>query len=456
MLKRFLSLTLTVFVLLSLLLLVACGDENEMCESCTDANGDHVCDECGNQIADPNLDGKIIYSIKVVDADGNPLPNMIVSVLDGEEKLAFKMTDAEGKVSCSEKNALSAKDVPYTVTVTDTKNSDVYYDKSIAVLSDGKEDITVTIYEKNSGLHSETLYPSDGAVESVSAPIYDDGGYYVELREGKNYFVFVPTRRGQYKLSVDTDVSVTMGYFGSPHFVQSNNLASADGSGEVFKENNALFFNIRIFNVGEDYYSSSRYVCRIDADKAGSAILKVQCVDPNLPMSKEELPWEEYILSSDPEKYVPDFAVSGISELTDFDITDPTLKAVYNENDGFYHLGAADGPVILVKLAVDSPYLASFKTIMETTQLAVYVYGGDDVLDKKINYHTMMQKYIDAADEALGVYPLTPALKEAFTVIGDAWGWYKGGAGSIFSILEPGTLVSENAYLFACCYYTEK
>ena len=64
----------------------------------------------------------------------------------------------------------------------------------------------------------------------------------------------------------------------------------------------------------------------------------------------------------------------------------------------------------------------------------------------------MMQKYIDASDENLGVYPLTPALKEAFTVIGNAWGWYKGGATGIFSMLTS-PIVAENAYLFACCYY---
>lgn len=454
MFNRFLKFTSAVILFASLLFLAACGGED--CESCVDEDGDLVCDECGGAISHPTLDGKIVYTVRVVDADGNPLPNMIVSLYDGEDLISIKMTDEHGEASCSEKNALTAKDTPYTVGVADTKNSDFYYNKSLAVLSDGKEEITLTIFEKTEGLHNETLYLAGGGDNGVTAPVLDDGGYYVELDEGENYFVFLPTRRGQYKISFVSDVGATMGYYGSPHFVQSNDLASTDGTGEVFKKEDSLFFNIRIFNVGEDYYSSSRYVFRIDADQAGSAIVNVKCADPNLPLSKEELPWEEYILPSDPEKYIPDFVVGGISELTDFDITDPTLKAVYNENDGYYHLGAADGPVILVKLAVDSQYIASFKTIMETTQLAIYVYGEDGSLAKKINYHTMMQKYIDAADETLGVYPLTPALKEVFVVIGNAWGWYKSGANGIFSLLAPGALVEENACLFACCYYAEQ
>ena len=167
-------------------------------------------------------------------------------------------------------------------------------------------------------------------------------------------------------------------------------------------------------------------------------------------MSKEELPWEQYILAKDPEKYV--HQASDNAERIDFDITSADLSVVYNESDGFYHLGAADGPVILVKLAIDSPYLASIKTIMETTQLAVYIYGDDGELDRKIDYHSMMQKYVDAADETLGVYPLTSAIKEAFIAIGNAWGWYGSGANAILPI----DTVSENAYLFACCYYVEK
>lgn len=451
MLKRIFSVILTLFVFSSLLTLAACGDNgSESCESCVDEDGNLICDKCQAEIPDPTLDGKIIYKIKVVNADGESLPNMIVTVRNGEEKLGLKVTNEEGIVSCSEKNALTAIDKPYTVEVTDAKNTDLYYDKSLAVISDGKEEITITIYDKTEGLPVETLYLNEG--EPVGASILDDGGYHLELKEGKNYFVFVPTRRGQYKLSITSEMNTNIGYFGSPHFVQSSDLASTDGMGEVFKEDGALFFNIRMFNVGEDYYSSSRYVFRIDSESEGDAILNVKCVDPNLPMSKEELPWEEYILQSDPQKYVPDFTVDGLSALTDFDITNQSLKAVYNENDGFYHLGTADGPVILVKLAVDSPYIASFKTMMETTHLAVYVYSENGELDKKINYHTMMQKYIDASDENLGVYPLTPALKEAFTVIGNAWGWYKGGATGIFSMLTS-PIVAENAYLFACCYY---
>jgi hypothetical protein len=244
------------------------------------------------------------------------------------------------------------------------------------------------------------------------------------------------------------------GYFGAPFLVQSSNIASTDGTGEVFLNDGALFFNIRAFNVGEDYFSSSLYVFRVDVSADTSAFIELKCVDSNLPLSKEELPWEECLLPADPAPFTPSFTVGSAADLTPVSITDPDFVAVFNANDGFYHVGTADGPVILVKLSVDSEFLASFKTIMETNQFRSYVYDEDGNLIAKRNFHGMMEKYVTAAGD-LGVYPLTSYLKEALTTIGNAWGWYDAGATNIFTGKLTAPVVRENAYLFACCYYDE-
>ena len=65
-----------------------------------------------------------------------------------------------------------------------------------------------------------------------------------------------------------------------------------------------------------------------------------------------------------------------------------------------------------------------------------------------------MEKYITAAGE-LGIYPLTTYLKDAISIVGDAWGWYDSGANNIFTGKFTVPVVEENAYLFACCYYEE-
>jgi hypothetical protein len=195
MLKRILTFSLAVFVLVSLLALASCRDE--ACETCADADYDGLCDVCGSGVPlPPERDGKIVYTVKVVDVDGNPIPDFVVNIKNGDETIAVKITNANGEVSSSESNALTAADVPFTIDIVDPKNSKFSYDKSLAVLADGRESVTVTLYDSVENLPTETIYPSDAGVESVDASIIDDGGYRVDLNEGYNYFIFCPTVRG--------------------------------------------------------------------------------------------------------------------------------------------------------------------------------------------------------------------------------------------------------------------
>ena len=427
----------------------------ELC-SHKDEDNNLVCDTCGEALPDPNLDGKIIYKITVIDANGEACPNIIVELYSGEKKIATKMTNTEGIVKCSEEHPVKAEKDPFTVKLISPDGKTLTYDEAKAVIADGAEEITLQLFRSGADLPAEHL-SFNGGEESSPAPIMTDGKYMIDFKAGGNYFVFYPSVRGQYKISVSgftEGVSSTIGYFGSPHFVQSQNVASVDGTGEVFIKDGDLFLNIRAFNVGEDYYSSSRYVLRVDTTADATAFIEIKCVDKNLPLSKEELPWEDCILPADPAPFVPDFSVDSAEELTPVPLTDPDFKAVFNENDGFYHVGTADGPVIFVKLSVDSEYLASFKKMMETTQFCGYVYDDNGNLLAKKNYHGMMEKYITAAGD-FGVYPLTPYLKDAITTIGNAWGWYKDGANNIFTGIVMSPVVPENAYLFACCYYEE-
>ena len=451
MMNKKISILITA-ILVFTLLLVSCGGTGGCVH--VDSEGDLKCDLCGEALPDPNLDGKILYSVKVVDSFGAPKANVIVEIYDGEKKIATKLTNAEGSCACSKDYPVDAGENPFTVKLLSADGKALNYDETKAVISDGAEDIVITVFDTLANLMKDTLYLRDSDVP-VEAPVMPEGGYRVDLTSGINYFIFPsPSVRGQYKISCTSEGVTTLGYFGSPHFVQSNNIAALDGTGDVFLADGSLYFNIRAFNIGEDYYSGSRYVFGVDAEADTTAYITISCVDSNLPLSKEEMPWEEYPLSSAPETYVPDFTVGSSSELTPVPITDPSFVAVYNETDGFYHVGSADGPVILVKLTVESDYFVSFEKMMETTPFSAYVYDENGNLSAKKNYHSMMQQYIDAADETLGVYPLTEALKEAITVVGNAKGWFEG-AGSIFTgkVTEP--VVSEIAYLFACCYYSE-
>lgn len=430
--RRFIALLLAVLMLLPL---VSCGDGKD------DGKDDGTVENDG-----------IAYKVTVQDPFGNPISGMVVTVYDKNgDEADTRLTGKTGIAAA--KNPLASGE--YTVEVTDTDGKKLYYDESVCKLSEGKEEITVVLYKSLEDNPTDTLYVRDTVGDNgTPAPIISDGGYALELVKGDNYFVFTPSQRGKYTVAAESSASILVGYYGSPHFVQTSDLSSNDGSGEVYKTEGGICFNIRQYNVGEGYGASSRYVVMIESDAAATCFIRISC-DPDLPLNKEELPWTEYSLETEPDEYTVVGKDAEGFALTDVDITSENLTIVYNSADKLYHVGSLDGPILLVRMTSGSKYLPSFSTIMETASFLAYVYDDEGNLLEKANYHTMMSQYCAAADDDLGVIPLTSDILEAITNYGRANGWFDlASANSIF--VEDAPLAKEAlAVYFACCYVAE-
>ena len=403
---------------------------------------------------DPVGDGKIDYSITVVDPFGAPVPEMIVTIYDGETEVEMRLTNKNGVAAA--KNPLEG--ASFTFTVSDPKGTKFAYDESICVLQDDvTEDVTVVLYQSSENLYTEDIYPPEiTSGEPVEAPaMVGEGGYMLDLEKGRNYFIFTPTERGKCTISVSSSATVTIGYHGGPHLVQTHNLASTDGSGEVYMDGTTkICFNIRSYNVATSGNGSSRYVIMIESSEAAKGFITFT-YDPNLERNASELPWSEYILQNDPDAYTVAGKDQAGFALTDVDITSKTLTIVYNSADKLYHVGSVDGPVLLLRVTSSSKYLPSLETVMETDAFYAYVYGADGNLVAKRDYNEMMSKYIAAADPDLGVIPLDEHLVNALTDCGIAKGWFDRGGGSS-SIIFGDDLLLLNPDLvlyFACCYY---
>ena len=281
-----------------------------------------------------------------------------------------------------------------------------------------------------------------------------DGGYRVELKPGKNYFVFVAEERGEYLISTNFDKNVNLSYHGGVFFVQENDVAEENESAEVVKRENGITFKVRSYNVGESLASSSKYVISVECSEETAGALLIKRVG-DLELSIEERPWEDAPMTHIPKKFVLD--VGEGKTLRDFDITDASLNWVYNSQDGFYHLGTVDGPVLYMKLNVSSEYAAAISAICETNGYGAYIYDDDGNLVSKRNYASLLDAYIAAADEDYGLYPVTQDLYEFITNYGNQNGWWNASAelnhffGSVAS-----TMIADNAWLFAACYVTDE
>ena len=150
------------------------------------------------------------------------------------------------------------------------------------------------------------------------------------------------------------------------------------------------------------------------------------------------------------------------SEFVDFDITDKNLSAVYNENDGFYHLNTKDGPVIfvrintaLIKESTDTEtiyaYLPSFVSMCGTDRLCKYFYDDDGNVVLKESYNDMFYGY-EALCGTMGMYPLNEQLATVIKNLGEHRGWFDLDSELHIFGENVGSVVAENAWLFACAY----
>ncbi|MBQ4070877.1 MAG: hypothetical protein IJD51_00485 [Clostridia bacterium] len=251
------------------------------------------------------------------------------------------------------------------------------------------------------------------------------------------YFIFTPTVGGIYKFSCVAEGESSIGYYGAPHFVQKENTATiVDG---------AFRLTIPESAINEGAGGTAQYVIGIRSESTESAVLVIERED-DVP---EELPFVDVRAESGAVKY-DDPLNDG---LVDIDVT-KAVTVVYNEDDGYYHYGSADGPLVLVKITacgnsnLPDFAFASFLSITETDRLCYYFYEGDTVVRKE-SYNVMIEDYAALAGSR-GLVPLDKTLADSIKKMGEHNGWWeKGGVGYIFGDVSVN---AESAWLFACSY----
>lgn len=369
-----------------------------------------------------------VYTVKVVDASGAPYTSdVIVRFLKGGEQVAMQPVDAKGEAA----KELEAGAYTFQLVFTGDENA-YHYDETDLTLTADSPSKTVTLNRRISS-PAVSLFTPDGEVEAFGV---EAGGTYVELTAGKrNYFLFSPAVAGTYEVS--SDGGTVIGYYGAPHFVQSQNVADV--------VDNTLTVSISAGMIG------GTYVFGIDSEGAESCVLTVNRIgDAQKTLSDE--PWTVYEATVE----LKPFTLEKGTALVDFDLTAEGYTLVLNTTDGFYHLDTADGPVVLMRLGVDSKYLASFKTILDHTGVNRYFFDETGAFVKKESYSECLMKYLSVMDPEAGVYPLTEDLRYILTQEGEDSGWWDP-ENSLYLFVDDARIPvkginHEIAWLFMCCY----
>ena len=145
---------------------------------------------------------------------------------------------------------------------------------------------------------------------------------------------------------------------------------------------------------------------------------------------------------------------------TTIDLTDTSLVAVLNENDGYYHLGDTNGPVIFIDLTTDSKFVSSVQMICAHQRMGTYIYDINGKVSEKRSYNELFTQYgmpetTESVTEPIRV-PLTEKLAEAIKSFGNknSW-WAEDSEANIFDRVLLGQPYNrEFAWLLFCGYFS--
>lgn len=415
--KRILTLVLALALCLSL---AACGGEDS-------GSKKETTEKIGENEAK--------YQISVVDSTGAPVSSgVIVRIMQNGQQVEMQVADEQGMVE----KIMAKGDYTVELKFTDAKAS-YYYDQTAMTLSAEKTQLEVKLYNtpgEGQSLHAPML---NGESADTTAYYVTVGGTYLTPEvDARNYYLFTPTQAGTYTFSLSAGEG-SVGYYGAPHFVQSASAVDViDG---------AVTISVIPGMIGEDG-ATSTLVIGVDA-KSETAVLSIERVGEHQ-WTVEDEPWTEYITSHTPSKFT--FTPTAGKTLTYVDILNGKAEdyPVVLGSDGFYHMGAEDGPLVYINLGKDAPN-ASFYLMINGDGVAggspvrKYFFNEEGDFVKKEDYTNIMLSYIECMDEKTGLYPLT---EDLVYIINTRSGWWTADhADYIFENCNP-----EIGWLFACCY----
>ena len=155
-------------------------------------------------------------------------------------------------------------------------------------------------------------------------------------------------------------------------------------------------------------------------------------------VQKEEVQWTVYENQVTPAAFTVPFDTAAAVKVN---TTDAVADTAVLGADGYYHLNAADGPILFAKL---NDSAMSLQAMINYGQIKEVVQDADHTVLSKTDFNTAMTDYVNCMDSTTGLYPLTADLIAVYQRVGMYKGWY-GANGYVGGELE-------DAWMFACYY----
>jgi len=381
------------------------------------------------QPSTPSEPVKPVYSVTVTDYNGNPKTGVVVQFLKDGALVAMIPVDSNGVATADFENGSYTAKLLFS-------GEELYYEEKDAVLIESASQITLKVAPKVSGT-PESINDADAYNVGV-------GGTYTQLQSDVvNYFIFTPTVPGNYQVTT-SDPEAQISYWGGNPFFVYDATASMD------LKDNAYTLNVKEGNIGED--QGVTHIIGITG--ASDCILVITRLgDPIL--DETDFPVTVYKEGTVIEQYVNDELKTGMTkkyvELTG---STDSIKIVLSENDGYYHVGDANGPILYMDLSSTAPHVPLYGMMgmanIGGQNILQHFYDDEGTLIRRESYNYLLKQYASNVDKTYGVYPLTEDLKYMIQQAGSRNGWWDKESPD-YMFTDVSGLNTEIAWMFACC-----
>ena len=383
------------------------------------------------------------YTVNVTDYNGKAYSGIFVQIMKGTQVAASGTTDANGKFA---KNLETGE---YTVKLTFSGTS-YYYNTNTAVLTGVAPNLTIQL----AGEVDPSKVYSHWIINDQNMYVLSEGATHVQVSASKPYyttdkgypdclFFFEPSQTGVFRVSIDQPGVELRNYGSSPYFLYVADTASKH-------EDNALTFEVKYADqVGNVFMFLGIEVVDGITDLC---VTITRVGDPGFDMYAEpySTDWMTGYKPTQQKVTVP----SGKSvKYVDIKAATSAYTLVFNNSDGYYHVGSANGPVLYMNLGTVTKQYISFNEIINGTAegaggspIRRYFFDENGAFVKKEDYTEVLQGYISCADTTYGLYPVTQELAYILQNAHPGW-WDATSPDYLLTDCNP-----ELGWLFACCY----
>ena len=386
------------------------------------------------------------YSVTVADYFGNGIKDVIVKIMQNGDSVAMKVTGEDGKVF------FKIEDGEYGVELdfpSETTRASYEFDTSALKLTPDAPALTVTLYNVYSETEGVQGYSHErNATIPRDAYKISEGAYRLQdlNTADRTYFLFRPTRSGIYHIRVISDARFEFGYYGG------NLNGSKDSLLPV--ENKMLELEIRSAYIGDSEATTTPYLIGVmpKSESVTDCLLVVERVGEPA-FSPVDVEWRTVLPGVEDLKRI-NYLNWTFSGFTSVDIKANPVSVIFNEVDGFYHFGTADGPIVYIRLNTASGYLGDGGTIYgaaEMSQFGAHFYDEEGNFLYKETYNQLIFDYTAICDPVNGACPLTKQLVYVMETMGAWKGWFNSQSGNY---LFGNVAVNPDMMpFFACGYY---